>query len=174
MIEAQYVTMDETMQWLDDEPQVLELLSIAYRECVPTILNPITMDPRFLGCDHIVNVGFEENPVFIIAFIPASRAIGPSSIPVLYVFEEYRNYGIAKVVLESLLNRVNGIVAVAIEEEKAYLGSFYEKLGFVTLNRVIKDDLGTPFIDYFWGPRPIKLFPSEKGTLVSYADPVAH
>lgn len=165
MFPAMVIPKDETIDWLHDAKSVLPNLEQAYRECIKSMLPNIRLDPRFLENDHIVNMEFNDHPVFLMG-IKKGNASRPATLAVLYVFPEYRNQGIAKMVLEGLLSQTHGILQVAVHEDELWhLKGFYESLGFKTLNRIFKDDVGDGYCDFFWGPGELELVPSERGTL---------
>ncbi len=171
MLQAMVVTKEETIDWLNDATSVLPNIEQAYSACIKSLLPDIRIDPRFLENDHIVNMDFIENPVFLIGLKKGNES-KPATLAVVYVFPEYRNQGIAKLVLSGLLGQTNGIVQAAVhEDELGQLKRFYESLGFKTLNRILTDDLGDGYCDFFWSPSDLELIATDDGTLCRIKNP---
>lgn len=161
MLPVTLIPRVETTEWLNDSPKVKEYATQAYKECIPTILNPVTMDYRFCLNSHLVNVGFIEEPVFLVGY----KDIGHLALSVLYVYPKYRYQGLATFLLRDIQVKTNGVIQVAVESHrKSDLGRLYEGVGFRTLGNEATDDLGTSYIDYFWSPRPFRLTQLPGGT----------
>ncbi len=150
----------ETQDWLKDDPRVITHIAQAYRECIPTALNPLTFDPRFLINNHIVNLDFIENPMFLIGFHHLSHTV----LAVLYVYPAFRNQGIGSYLIQALQQQTKLTIQVAVDASQPRLGKLYCDNGFETLGIEKKDDLGVGYIDYFWSPRPFRLEPTDSGT----------
>lgn len=163
MIHATCIPNNEIEEWLHDHTDVVKYITQAYKSCIPNMVDPISFDPRFLINDHIVNPGFNEDPIFLLGYNKSTHLI----LGVLYVFERYRNKGIASYLIESFKIQYGGLIQVAVAGSSNKLNGFYKKRGFKTTDVSKKDVLGTEFVDYFWSPKPINLTSKEHGTIVS-------
>jgi len=145
MIPATCIQKNEIKDWFEDHPSITGHVLRAYKSCVPTLLEPIMYDLRFTQNDHMVNVGFNDEPIFVVGLNKSTHM----TLAVLYVFEKYRNRGIASYLIEALKVQYGGLIQVAVESSKKNLKMFYERLGLVTTGQVLKDDLSVGFVDYF-------------------------
>lgn len=155
MLEVTVVPKNETADWLKESPKIKEYFQKAYSACIKTTLPDVTKDRRFLANDHLVNRDFENNPIFVCG-IDSSRSY--NIIGVLYVWPDYRRQGIADYFVRSFQNQGNKIIQLCVDENhRQSLHGFYTRLGFQTLGNINRDVLGMGYVDYFWGPKPLKI-----------------
>jgi GNAT superfamily N-acetyltransferase len=117
--EFMLVQKDEFLEWLEEEPVVIQYLLDGYAAVISDIRTNICTDPRALANDHIVNSDFSICPRFIMGFQPL-RAKKQFILSCLYVFPKFRRlgyatklFGFAKKVVQS-----GGYIHVAVEKEK--------------------------------------------------------
>jgi GNAT superfamily N-acetyltransferase len=166
MMEVTVIPSNETDEWIAESQKVKSSLKTAYQACIKTILPELTFDPRFIKNDHLVNVGFDKNPIFVCGMHKVKHHI---TIAVLYVFPEYRNKGVANYFVKAFQSQTNRVIQLAVEDSQvSSLHGFYAKLGFKTLGVVSKDCLGIGYVDYFWSYKPIKLEKIGKNIMCSY------
>lgn len=140
---------------------VLNILVKAYKECMP-LLNIEMIENKILKNQHLVNKDFEVNPKFILAFNLDDMLIkGRIDICTIFVYEEYRNNGIAKELVNNIKKiAINGyVIQAAVYFEKFNeLKGFYESLNFSTTGYETQTDLvGARYVDYFWCNDEIRL-----------------
>jgi len=161
-LDVMMIPQAEIQDWLQDDPRVITHITQAYNECISSCLSPLTLDPRFLVNNHIVNREFTENPAFIVGYHHLPHTV----LAVLYVYPSYRRQGLGTYLIQSIQYQVNGVIQVAVDARQRSLGKLYGENGFKTLGYEIKDDLGIGYIDYFWSPRPFNLEQTSRGTNV--------
>jgi len=109
---------------------------------------------------HICNPEFRTDPRYFLAF--EKTAANLVVISVLYVFPAHRGNGFGKSLVNLMKQqaaaRDEAYLQVAVEKSQAStLGSYYEKMGFVTTGVAVRDALGAEYVDYFWARHPIAM-----------------
>ena len=152
------VSRDLLDKWFGAYPVVMHTMYKAYSETIPGVTNKSRFESKLRKNSHIVNSDFESESRYIAAFYQQESLI---VISVLYVFPKHRGKCYGRDIIEALQDeakKMSFILQVAVEEGKNdLLGQYYEKMGFVTLNKITHDSDGTGYIDYFWAPHKITM-----------------
>lgn len=135
-------------------PTVYDNLIKAYRECMPN-LNAEQINEKISNNNHLLNDDFVNEPKFLLSFsLDTILENGILVISAIYVYDNYRNNGYAKELIESIKTFAkNGyLIQVAVYESKFLeLKDFYLNLGFKTTNSFSEpDNVGVRYVDFFW------------------------
>ena len=170
MTNLMIIKKEENYEVKMKQRNIYENIIIGYKECMPEV-NEQLLEFRFFMNNHFLNVDFEKEPKYFIAFDDSTVKLnGIVAISALYVFPKYRNKGYAKMLIEKLkyLAKNNVYLQIAVNEKKyPNLKDFYKNLDFKTTGIAgMADDINIKYIDLFWNKSPIKLTYTPTGTML--------
>lgn len=153
--------------WCAKNPIAERSLLYGYKSVLPNIGDFLLSDPRVLKNDHVINEGFERNPIF---FLGRQGPFDDARIVLtsIFVFPNFRNQGLGSNLLRRIQTEIGkqAYIQLSIDARKfTELDPFYRRLSFVQIEGEFKDAAGITFLDYVWSARRIRTRRSPDGTV---------
>jgi GNAT superfamily N-acetyltransferase len=154
-----HVPSNELSEWVNESKKIKNELLNCYKAVISDMTDNVLTDSRSRNNHHIVNQDFEQQPKYMMGFLPNMER-HEFILSALYVAPKFRGRGYGKKLVKDAQSfvRDQGFIQVAVEYSQINkLDRFYKDLGFITTGDKIPNVAGKIYQDYFWSGKKITL-----------------